>query len=237
MSSSTSGSGGSSYNPASVAITGGTITGTSVAGYLPLAGGTLTGTLLFSVDNTYNIGAAGATRPAHVYVGTDLTSSSVYGGSAAGSTLTLDGTSNGSPSNAYVLLNPAGQGNVGIGTTNPSQMLQVGNNPSSAVGMRIAGSAVNWDLLSDSSGNFVINNGNGTMFQIAQSNSAVTMNGNVGIGTTVPGSLLTVKGGDAFVDGTATGVILRDRVVTTNCYRITIASGLVTPTLTTCPTD
>jgi hypothetical protein len=170
MSSSTSGSGGSSYNPASVAITGGTITGTSVAGYLPLAGGTMTGTLLFSADNTYNIGASGATRPGHIYVGTDLTSPSVYGGSAAGSTLTLDGTSNGSPSNAYVLLNPAGHGNVGIGTT-------------------------------------------------------------------APGSLLTVKGGDAFVDGTATGVILRDTVVTTNCYRITIASGLVTPTLTTCPTD
>ena len=74
-----------------------------------------------------------------------------------------------------------------------------------------------------------------------QTNSLTRMiiegNGNVGIGTTSPGSLLTVKGGDAFVDGTATGLILRDTVVTTNCYRITIASGLVTPTLVTCPTD
>ena len=61
--------------------------------------------------------------------------------------------------------------------------------------------------------------------------------GNVGIGSIAPGSKLTVKGGDAFVDGTATGIILRDTVVTTNCYRITIASGLVTPTLVTCPTD
>jgi hypothetical protein len=127
MSSSTSGSGGSSYNPASVAITGGTITGTSVAGYLPLAGGTLTGTLLFSVDNTYNIGAAGATRPAHVYVGTDLTSSSVYGGSAAGSTITLQGTSNGSPASAYLLLNPNGQ-RVGIGTVAPGYTLDVSSN-------------------------------------------------------------------------------------------------------------
>ena len=62
-------------------------------------------------------------------------------------------------------------------------------------------------------------------------------NGNVGIGTTAGGSKLTVKGGDAFVDGTATGIILRDTVITTNCYRITIASGLVVPTLVTCPTD
>ncbi len=63
-------------------------------------------------------------------------------------------------------------------------------------------------------------------------------NGTIGIGTTNPGSKLTVKGGDVFVDGTAPkGVILRDTVTTTNCYRITVASGLVVPTLVTCPTD
>jgi hypothetical protein len=75
-------------------------------------------------------------------------------------------------------------------------------------------------------GNGTVGNATGTLIA-----------GNVGIGTTSPGSRLTVKGGDAFVDGTATGLILRDTVVTTNCYRITIASGLVTPTLVTCPTD
>ena len=52
----------------------------------------------------------------------------VYGGVGVLSTLTLAGTSNGSPSNAYVLLNPSGQGNVGIGTTAPSQMLTVNGN-------------------------------------------------------------------------------------------------------------
>jgi hypothetical protein len=67
--------------------------------------------------------------------------------------------------------------------------------------------------------------------------TTVTTSASVGIGTTAPGSLLTVKGGDAFVDGSARGLILRDTVVTTNCYRITIASGVITPTLVTCPTD
>jgi hypothetical protein len=56
---------------------------------------------------------------------TSITSPVVYGGSAAGATLTLDGTSNGSPSNAYVLINPSGQGNVGIGTTTPGALLEV----------------------------------------------------------------------------------------------------------------
>jgi hypothetical protein len=56
---------------------------------------------------------------------TSITSPVVYGGLAAGSTLTLDGTSNGSPSDAYVLLNPSGQGNVGIGTVTPHSKLAV----------------------------------------------------------------------------------------------------------------
>ena len=77
----------------------------------------------------------------------------------------------------------------------------------------------------------------GANFTGALNGTSASFSGTVGIGTTSPGSKLTVKGGDAFVDGTATGVILRDTVVTTNCYRITIASGLVVPTLTTCPTD
>ncbi len=40
-------------------------------GYLPLAGGTLTGALLFT-DNTYDIGASGATRPRTGYFGTSV---------------------------------------------------------------------------------------------------------------------------------------------------------------------
>lgn len=43
-------------------------------GYLPLAGGTLTGNLIFSLDNTLDIGASGATRPRTGYFGTSLVS-------------------------------------------------------------------------------------------------------------------------------------------------------------------
>lgn len=37
--------------------------------YLPLAGGTLTGNLLFSADNSFDIGASGATRPRDLFLG------------------------------------------------------------------------------------------------------------------------------------------------------------------------
>jgi hypothetical protein len=63
----------------------------------------------------------------------DIVTPIVYGGIAAGSTLTLDGTSNGSPSSAFVLINSSGQGNVGVGVTTPTTLksattLQVGGN-------------------------------------------------------------------------------------------------------------
>jgi len=44
----------------------------NIVATLPLTGGTLTGDLLFSLDNTHNIGAVGATRPAIVYAGTSM---------------------------------------------------------------------------------------------------------------------------------------------------------------------
>jgi hypothetical protein len=51
---------------------------------------------------------------------TSVTTPLIYGGTAAGSTLTLAGTSNGAPVNAHVILNASAQGNVGIGTTTPN---------------------------------------------------------------------------------------------------------------------
>lgn len=60
--------------------------------YLPLAGGTMTGNLLFT-DNTFDIGASGATRPRTGYYGTSVFSPVFYGGTAVGSTLDLISTS------------------------------------------------------------------------------------------------------------------------------------------------
>ena len=58
-----------------------------------------------------------------------VTTSTVYGGNATGSTLALAGTSNASPSGAHVTLNGSGQGNVGIGvSSNITEKLVLPNN-------------------------------------------------------------------------------------------------------------
>ena len=72
---------------------------------------------------------------------TSATTPIIYGGTATGSTLTLDGTSNGSPSSAYVLLNPSGQGNVGIGTATPGYPLSVVSSTASASVFKIVSNA------------------------------------------------------------------------------------------------
>jgi hypothetical protein len=54
-----------------------------------------------------------------------LITDTVYGGTSAGSTLTLAGTNNASPSSAHVLINTLSQGNVGIATTSPYARLSV----------------------------------------------------------------------------------------------------------------
>ena len=83
------------------------------AGGITITGGASLATLALT---------SGATNTAT----TSWASPIIYGGSAIGSTLTLNGTSNGSPSNAYVILQSLG-GNVCIGTTSPGTALVLGS--------------------------------------------------------------------------------------------------------------
>lgn len=135
---------------------------------LALAGGTLTGALLFSTDNTLDIGASGATRPRTGYYGTSVVSPSHYGGSAAGSTLTLSGTSNGSPSSAYLLLQSGTTQFVGINNATPKTTLDINKNTASSPALVVSSSitrmqsadAVNggmeWVSYGSANGNFLV---------------------------------------------------------------------------------
>jgi hypothetical protein len=98
----------------------------SAALYLPLAGGMLTGNLLFSADNTRDIGASGATRPRDLFVGRNLTigstlsvngSASIAGTLAVVSTTTLGGLTQIS---GNLTFSPDATYDIGaIGTTRP----------------------------------------------------------------------------------------------------------------------
>jgi len=58
-------------------------------------GGTMTGALLFSTDNTLDIGASGATRPRRIYIGTEVVSPLFTGGAFSGTTGTFSGALSG----------------------------------------------------------------------------------------------------------------------------------------------
>jgi hypothetical protein len=110
-------------------------TTTGLGAYLPLAGGTLTGNLLFT-DNTYDIGASGATRPRTAYFGTSIVNPLLIGGTGTTSTLIYKTTTgvgasgadhifqvgNNGATEAMRILN---NGNIGIGVTAPSAYLHL----------------------------------------------------------------------------------------------------------------
>ena len=81
--------------------TGGTL-GTNAftsTAYLPLAGGTLTGALLWT-DNTYDIGASGATRPRTGFFGTSVVSPLFTGNLTGNVTGNVSGSSGSATGNA-----------------------------------------------------------------------------------------------------------------------------------------
>jgi hypothetical protein len=96
---------------------------------------TLGGTVDGGSNTINNVVIGGVTPLAGTFTtltgNTSVTSPLHYGGSAAGSTLTVNGTSNGSPSSAYLLLQSNGQ-NVAIGNTTPKAPLDLNTNLSSS---------------------------------------------------------------------------------------------------------
>ena len=104
-----------------ISLNGNTITSGSTT--LTIATATTlsdTGLATFTTANNLSMGST-----------TGLTlggNATIYGGTAASSTLTLAGTSSVSPSNANILLNATGQGAVGIGTATPLGTLDIRGN-------------------------------------------------------------------------------------------------------------
>ncbi len=152
-------------------------------------------------------------------------------------------------------------GDVGIGTTSPGAALDIHRSDSSyyqalniqndATGggdftiMPFAGSlanAVAGDvLITNGVGNLIISpNASSKSIEFVGGtwNNPVSMiinsSGNVGIGTTAPGSALTVASGDIDISSASYGLILKD-TSTGTCYRVQITSGALATTTVTCP--
>ena len=105
------------------------------------------------------------------------------------------------------LMNIDGLGNVGIGTTSPSNPLEISSTTSAQLRLtRNAGTAYS-TLYSDSAGGLIISSysSGSSNYQIFSINSSeklrIINNGNVGIGTTLPGAALEVN-----AQGTGNGI-------------------------------
>ena len=108
----------------------------TIAGNLSVTGtadNSLTGNMTWAADNTYDIGATGATRPRRGYFATEVvvggtttigTNSIVGSGaetlSSTSANLTLSTVTSGD-----IVISPAGSGKVGVGTASPAAKLQV----------------------------------------------------------------------------------------------------------------
>ncbi len=169
--------------------------------------GTLTNTKWCSSDGTVVNCTETAPAPlASPIFTTQIISPIVYGSSADNGDITIEGTSSGTKTTSYVILQPTA-GNVGIGATSPGYLLTLLAAPDTAASQTFINISRSTGAI-NGVGDFIGFDGAwtiGSMYKgswgmevLANSVTAIRVenNGNVGIGV-APGSKLDVNGGVA----------------------------------------
>jgi hypothetical protein len=203
----------------SLTITGGTGT----------AGGNAGGDLILKGGNSYT-GASDVAGDVKIYGGINNFASPIYGGAIRLYT---------SDAERFSITN---DGNVGIGISNPSALLDIqGQNPSESL-LNIKGLTYSSGLLyvnDDGIVNIGDINGdlNNTSISVDDSNRSIFSNaskhvflgGNVGIGTTTPGAMLAVTGSGLFGTRVTASEFVATSTIGTSTFAGRVGIGTTTP--------
>ena len=103
--------------------------------------------------------------------------------------------------NGHILLSPNGSGNVGIGTTNPTNELHIYKLTGPTLNLQAGGTGTDgFKIIKGDSGEAYVYNQGAYGLSIGTNNTQriyITSTGNVGIGTTAPGALLEISSSTA----------------------------------------
>jgi hypothetical protein len=181
--------------------------------------GTTTPPQPLTIDSTSTTGTAlrisNASSGGHIF---DLLSTGSGNTGGAGRLDLFDVTS------GLARLSVAANGNIGIGTTSPTAILTLDSSSTTGTVMRVSNSSTGghiYDWLSTGSGN---TGGAGRLdlfdYTAGAARLSIASNGNVGIGTTTPGSIFSVNGVANWTGATSTFYATGGINLTGGCFSI-----------------
>jgi len=189
-----------------ITISGGTISGCDVTvgsgKTLDVSGGTLT----LAADQISGDKVEGGTINAITI--TTLTAPTIYGSSAANGDITIEGTSNGTKTTSYVILQSTG-GYVGIGTTTPQVAFDVSNATRAGVRLTKTGASAGYaGFYNDGNAHFEAETTGGKLFAISANSILYRLTSGGATLTTIDNTTGSILLGGLSAPGTSAASVL-----------------------------